>query len=134
MNVWWTINSFCYIGFVTNFDHSQVDFDYHQFLFSKMSSSTHCVALVLLSRRSVALVIGFGRSSNSVLYLMRSVVSIASKKESKRFGRKKIFSHIMGSLGRFSNFVVFLCHPFSTCLDNNSGPKMTKHCCLEIMV
>ena len=108
------------------FDHSQVDIDYHQFILARWV----LLLTVLLSRRSVALVIGFGRSSNSVLYLMRSVVSIAKKNV---LAAKSFFSH-MGSLGRFSNFVVFLCHPFSTCLDNNSGPKMTKHCCLEIMV
>ena len=82
-----------------------------------MSSSTHCVALVLLSRRSVALVIGFGRSSNSVLYLMFVQLSRRGfrgpdlafsrlnciQERVQSFGGKKFISHMMGSLGRFSN-------------------------------
>ena len=50
----------------------------------KKNTCTHCVALVLLSRRSaVAFVIGFGRSSNSVLYLRTSPFHAWSWTETK---------------------------------------------------
>ena len=109
------------------FDHSQVNIDYHQFILARwvllLTVLPWCYCPEDRSHWWLA-------SAGPQIQCCTWCVQSSQLQKKNVFAAKSFFSH-MGTLGRFSNFVVFLCQPFSTCLDNNSGPKMTKHCWFE---
>ena len=103
MDVWWTLNSFCCIGFSTNFDHSQVDFDYHQSILARwvflLTVLPWCYCPGDQSHWWLA---SAGPQIQCCTWCLFSRLNCIQKRV-QSFGRKKFISHMMGSLGRFSN-------------------------------
>ena len=114
------------------FDHSQVDIDYHQFILARWVLLLTVLPWCYFPEdRSHWWLASAGPQIQCCTWCVQS--SQLHPRKSPKFWRQKVYQSHDGQFGKVFKFVVFLWHPSSTCLDNSSGPKMTKHC-LAIMV